>query len=104
MTNNYCYLGKSNKCYKECDKRCLSNNRYSLKDRINFEFRIVPDNLQTITTIYNSKILSVKPSEFNTNSFRIDILDEDFEEIQNIINTVKYNNRFEGKEFTNGNY
>ncbi len=104
MTNNYCYLGKSNKCYKECDKKCLTNNKYSLKDRMNFNFRIVPSNLQTITTIYNSKILSVKPSDFNASNIRIDILDESFDEIQNIINTVKSNNRFEGKEFTNGNY
>lgn len=104
MTNNYCYLGKTNKCYKECDRKCLTNNKYYLKDRMNFNFRIVPDNLQTITTIYNSKILSVKPSEFNNSSVRIDILDEDFNQIQNVINTVKSDNRFEGKEYTNGNY
>lgn len=104
MTNNYCYLGKTNKCYKECDKKCLTNNKYYLKDRMSFNFRIVPDNLQTITTIYNSKILSVKPSEFNNSSIRIDILDEDFNQIQNIINTIKSDNRFEGKEYTNGNY
>lgn len=104
MTNNYCYLGKSNKCYKECDRKCMNNKKYSLRDRMNFDFRIVPDNLQTITTIYNSKILSVKPSEFKTSNIRIDILDENVDEIQNIVNTVKSGNRFEGKEYTNGNY
>lgn len=104
MTNNYCYLGKSNKCYKECDKKCINNQKYSLKDRMNFDFRIVPDNTQTITTIYNSKILSVKPNEFKCNNLRIDILDENIDDIQNIINTVKSGNRFEGKEYTNGNY
>lgn len=104
MTNNYCYLGKSNKCYKECDKKCMNNKKYSLNDRMNFNFRVVPDNMQTITTIYNSKILSVKPQEFTTTNVRIDILDENINEIQNIINTVKSGNRFEGKDFTNGNY
>lgn len=104
MTNNYCYLGKSNKCYKDCDRKCLNNKRYSLKDRMNFDFRIVPDNMQTITTIFNSKTLSVKPHEFNCTNVRIDILDENIDDIQNIINTVKSGNRFEGKEFTNGNY
>lgn len=104
MTNNYCYLGKSNKCYKECDRKCMNRNKYSLKDRMNFEFRIMPDNMQTITTIYNSKTLSVKPQEFNATNVRIDILDENIDEIQNIIYTVKSGNRFEGKEFTNGNY
>lgn len=104
MTNNYCYLGKSNKCYKECDRKCLNNKKYSLKDRMNFNFRIVPDNLQTITTIYNSKTLSVKPQEFKCSNLRIDILDENLDEIQNVIDAVKQGNRFEGKEFTNGNY
>ena len=104
MTNNYCYLGKSNKCYKECDRKCMNRNKYSLKDRMNFEFRIMPDNMQTITTIYNSKTLSVKPQEFNATNVRIDILDENIDKIQNIIYTVKSGNRFEGKEFTNGNY
>lgn len=104
MTNNYCYLGKSNKCYKECDRKCMSGHKYSLKDRMNFDFRIVPDNLQTITTIYNSKTLSVKSQEFKSTNVRIDILDENIDEIQNVINTVKSGNRFEGKEFTNGNY
>ncbi len=104
MTNNYCYLGKSNKCHGDCTKRCSTNNKYYLKDRMNFKFRIIPDNTQGITTIFNSKTLSIVPSEFETHNFRIDIIDETIEEIQNIIDTVKSNSRFEGKDFTNGNY
>lgn len=102
MTNQYCYLGKSNKCYEKCDKKCLLNNKYSLKDRMEFKFRFIPDNMTTITTIYNSKTLSVQHDTINVNNIRIDILDENFEEIQNIIDTVKSNNRFEGKDYTNG--
>ena len=104
MTNNYCYLGKTNKCYPECDKKCLiKDNIYYLKDRMDFSFRIVPDNMATITTMYNSKTLSINPDDFNTNYARIDILDEDsIEKIQEIINTVKENSRFEGKDYTNG--
>lgn len=102
MTNNYCYLGKSNRCYESCDKKCMENNKFYLKDRMDFKFRFVPDNTSTLTTIYNSKTLSVLHNDINTSSIRIDILDEEFEEIQNIINTVKSNNRFEGKEYTNG--
>ena len=104
MTNHYCYLGKSNQCYDTCSKKCLENNHYYLSDRMNFHFEIIPDNFQTITTIYNSKILSVTPNIFKSNSIRIDILDEDFNQIQTIINTVKTNQRFEGKDFTNGKY
>jgi carbamoyl-phosphate synthase large subunit len=34
MNSNYCLLGKSNKCYKDCDKKCMNNNSYFLKDRL----------------------------------------------------------------------
>ena len=104
MTNNYCYLGKSNKCYKDCDKKCLNNSKFYLKDRMNFEFRIIPDNTCTITTIYNSKTLSVTYDDIDCSSVRIDILDETLDEIQNIIDTVKSGNRFEGKNYTNGKF
>ena len=104
MTNNYCYLGKSNRCYKDCKKLCLENSKFYLKDRLGFEFRIVPDNTCTITTIYNSKITSINYTDFinKINSVRIDILDENLDDIQKIINKVKKNERFEGKDFTNG--
>ena len=102
MTNGYCYLGKSNKCYKECTRKCENNSRFYLKDRMDFEFRIIPDNTSTLTTIYNSKTLSVKYDDIVCNSIRIDILDESLDEIQNIIDTVKLGNRFEGKDYTNG--
>ena len=104
MTNNYCYLGKSNKCYKDCDRKCLNNSKFYLKDRMSFEFRILSDNTSTITTIYNSKTLSVKYNDIHVDSVRIDILDENFDELQNIIDTIKSGNRFEGKEFTNGKF
>lgn len=103
MTMNYCPLGKSNHCYKECSKKCMENKKYYLKDRMDFKFRILPDNSQTITTIYNSKITSIEPSNFNINFARIDILDETILEINNIIQTVKLGNRLEGKDYTNGN-
>ena len=102
MTNQYCYLGKSNKCYEKCDKKCLLNNKYYLKDRMDFKFRFITDNMTTLTTIYNSKTLSVLHDSINVNNIRIDLLDEEFDEIQNIIDTVKSNNRFEGKDYTNG--
>ena len=104
MTNNYCYLGKSNKCYGECDRKCDKNSKFYLKDRMDFKFRILPDNTSTITTIYNSKTLSIKFDDIICDYVRIDILDESLDEIQNIIDTVKSGNRFEGKDYTNGNY
>lgn len=104
MTSSYCLLGNTNKCYPECSQKCKSEKKYYLKDRINFLFRIIPDNVQTITTIYNSKINSIETSEINNiANFRIDILNENIEEINNIINTVKEGKRLEGKNYTNGN-
>ena len=104
MTSSYCLLGKANRCYPECGQKCSLQNKYYLKDRMNFLFRILPDNIQTVTTIYNSKISSIDTNEINNIiNFRIDILDENIEEINEIINTVKQGNRLEGKEYTNGN-
>ena len=103
MTSNYCLLGNSNKCYPNCKQKCNSNNKYYLKDRMNFKFPVIPDNIQTITTIYNSKINSIETHELNIDNLRIDILDENIEEINSIINLVKSHNKLEGKEYTNGN-
>ena len=104
MTANYCLLGKSNHCYFECKKLCISNTKYYLKDRMNFNFRVIPDNIGTVTTIYNSKTTSISSSDLDFASFRIDILDEDIDAINNVIIAVKTGNRLEGKEYTNGNY
>ena len=103
MNMSYCLLGKANKCYKECSKKCMIKTNYELKDRIGMKFKIIPDNTQTVTTIYNCKTTSILPNEFNSNSCRIDILDENIDEIKNIINTVKNGQRFEGENYTNGN-
>lgn len=104
MSMNYCPLGKSNKCYPICDQKCMSNNDYYLKDRLNFKFPILPDNTQTVTTLYNSKITSIATDSFDTDfSIRIDILEENVNQIQEIINIVKSGNRIEGQDYTNGN-
>ena len=79
MTMSYCLLGKSNRCYSNCKHICLEDFDYYLIDRYNFRFKIVPDNIQTLTTIYNSRNLSVANVE--AKSIRFDILDETIEEI-----------------------
>ena len=100
----YGLLGKANKCYPNCDAKCNSCNKYYLKDRLGLNFEIIPDNIQTVTTIYNSKTTSIESTDFvSTNVFRIDVIDESIDDINNIVSIVKSGNRFEGKEFTNGN-
>lgn len=66
-------------------------------------FEILPDNIQTVTTVFNSKTTSINPNDFNVDYAKIDILHESIDEINNIINTVQASKRFEGKAYTNGN-
>ena len=82
MTMSYCLLGKSNRCYKDCKHLCLENNNYYLSDRYKFKFRVIPDNIQTLTTIYNSRNIYI--SNINANCIRYDILDETIDEINKL--------------------
>lgn len=104
MTMGYCLLGKANKCYPDCKALCKTDAKFTLKDRLGLNFRVLPDNIQTITTIYNSKTTSISHKDLNVDSVRIDILDENILEINNIIKNVKSGDRLEGKDYTNGNF
>ena len=79
MTMSYCLLGKSNRCYKDCKHLCLEDKKYFLSDRYNFKFRVIPDNTQTLATIYNSRNLAI--AHVNADCIRFDILDETIDEI-----------------------
>jgi len=103
MNSSYCLLGKTNNCYPECKMGCKSSNTYYLKDRLGFKFRIMPDNIQTVTSIYNSKITSIDTTPFNVDSVRIDILDENIDEINNIVQVVKSGKKLSGNQYANGN-
>ncbi len=111
MHTRYCLLGKTNMCYPECTAKCNSGNIYELKDRLNVKFRVIPDNIQTVTTIFNSKTLSISPDDTFGNSdkinynysIRLDILDESIDDINKLIETAILGKRLEGKEYTNGN-
>lgn len=103
MNINYCLSGKTNKCYPTCTARCNSDNKYYLKDRLNMNFRVLFDNIQTVSSIYNSKITSISPNDFDVDCVRVDIIDENIDEINNIVNLVHEGKRLEGKDYTNGN-
>lgn len=100
MTLHYCLLGQSNLCYKECTGKC---KEVYLKDRMGFLFPVISNPSGTITTIYNSKITSISSSCFNTDFVRIDFLDEEVSQMQEIINTVANGGKMKGKDYTNGN-
>ena len=103
MNINYCPLSKNNKCPKDCNHYCMKNTNYYLLDRLGFKFEIIPDNIDCITTIYNSKTLSIMPNEIHS-SLRLDFIHENVDTINSIIKSVKNNKKLEGKNFTNGNW
>lgn len=98
MTSEYCTIGSFKNCKGMCTK-----GKYILKDRMKFEFPIYTNRINCNTTIYNSKITSIMWKQLNLNSIRIDILEENIEEINKIVEVHKQNKRLEGKDYTNGN-
>ena len=104
MNIGYCLLGSSNLCYPRCDMKCKENSKFYLKDRLNMNFRLIPDNIQTISTLYNSKINSISYSNIKPDFVRISILDENIDEINEIIKCVKNDKPFTGPNFTKGNF
>lgn len=98
MTSEYCTIGT----FKNCNGMC-TKGKYVLKDRMNFEFPIYTNRINCNTTIYNSKITSIIWENLNIDSIRIDILEENIDEINNIIETHSKNQRLEGQNYTNGN-
>ena len=103
MNINYCPLSKNNKCFKGCKHYCMKNTNYYLIDRLGFKFEIIPDSIDCITTIYNSKTLSIMPPETKS-SFRLDFIHENVREMNSIIESVKNRKKIEGQDFTNGNW
>ena len=98
MTTEYCSIGTLKNCPAMCQK-----GRYTLKDRMGFEFPIYTDRINCNNLIYNSKITSISYKDLQTDSIKIDILEETREEIQRIIDIQKRGERLEGQDYTNGN-
>ena len=84
--------------------RCKTlSNKYYLRDRLGFNFRVLPDNIQTVTTIFNSKITCITDLKTNINSFRIDCIDESIDEINSIAKATFFGESLEGRQYTRGN-
>lgn len=103
MAMSYCLLGQTNKCYPNCGLYCKNNSNYYLKDGLGLEFKIIPDNLQTVTLLCNSKTLSIPTNDINIKNVRVDMIDENIDEINRILNTVYNRDKLEGQNYTNGN-
>lgn len=103
MVSNYCFLGKTNHCYPDCGQNCTKISKYYLKDRLGFEFRIIPDSSQTVTLICNSKTLSISTKDLPITSVRLDMIDETIEQMNEAINKAYVREKLEGMQYTNGN-
>ena len=103
MVAKYCLLGSANGCYPTCKSKCKENNSYYLRDRLGYLFKVIPNNLQSISNIYNSKTLSIEYDDLNIDYARIDILEETIPEINDIIKTVRNGKILEGPRYTTGN-
>ena len=68
-----------------------------------FEFRILPDNVQTVTTIFSSKTTCITHIDTGINSLRLDMIDETISEINTIAEVAFKQNKLEGKQYTYGN-
>ena len=105
MTSEYCPIGciAGGFCAgKKCSMPCLKNDKYFLRDRMNMEFRIISDNIDCQSQLFNSKICSIESNNLNVDSIRLDIIDENAIEVQNIINTHKAGRKLSGEKYTNG--
>ena len=103
MASSYCFLGKTNKCFPDCGTNCKRDNKYYLKDRLGFNFRVIPDSMQTVSLICNSKTLSISTKDLPINFVRLDFIDESISEINKAVDTAYNREKLEGLQYTNGN-
>lgn len=111
MTSEYCPLGSivggftaSQKCSAPCVTCYKKENpdKYYLRDRMNIDFRILPDNTDCQARVFNSKIISIETQNLNVDSIRIDSIDESASELQHAIDIHKIGKKLSGEIYTNG--
>ena len=67
-------------------------------------YRILNDNIQTITTIYNNRTTSISYKNIKTDFARVSILDETIDEINEVIEAVRNDKTFSGEDYTKLNF
>lgn len=107
MTSEYCPIGSVAGGFckeKKCSKPCLKNEKYYLKDRMNMNFRVISDNIDCQSKIYNSKTNSIETNKLYCDSLLLSTLDESFNEMQEAILIHKSGEKISGDKYTNGHY
>lgn len=63
----------------------------------------MPNSIETVTLICNSKTLSISTKDLPVNFVRLDILDESINEINEAVDKAYNREKLEGLQYTNGN-
>ena len=105
MTSAYCPVGAicgGFTANTKCSMPCTKGDKFFLRDRMNMDFRVLPDNVDCDSQIFNSKITSIKTSDLNVDSICIALLDEGAKEAQRIIDVHRNGEKLAGDQYTNG--
>lgn len=105
MTSEYCPIGAicgGFTAKSKCSMPCQKSDKFFLRDRLNMDFRVLPDNIDCQSQILNAKITSMETTGLYVDSIRIDVLDENLAEIQKIIDIHKSGKKLAGEVYTNG--
>lgn len=110
MVSEYCPVGSTfgNKsAKKECSGECMKDN-FTLIDRMNEKFRVLCDNYCRSHILNSLPINLIEEVDemkgFNISNFRVDFLDETYEEVKDVLNQVKTGKKNENKIYTKGHY
>ena len=104
MTMEYCPVGAICGGFskdKKCSMPCVKSDKYYLRDRLGINFRVIPDNIDCESQIYNSKITSIESRGVNVNSILINVIDEPIKEISKIIDIHQAGEKLSGDNYTN---
>ncbi len=107
MTSEYCPVGSLAGGFskdKKCSKPCQSKEPYYLRDRMQKDFRVLPDAIDCQCEIYNTNILSIETANVNSDSIRLDVLDESSQEMQKVIDTHRLGKKLSRELYTNGHF
>ena len=110
MVSEYCPIGSTfgGKCTsKNCDNQCVSST-FTLRDRMNQDFVIRTD-IFCRSHIYNTVPVNLiqeidEIKSLGVNSFRLDFVDENYEEVRQVIEALNKEEALKLKDYTKGHF
>ena len=110
MVSEYCPIGSTfgGKCTsKNCDNQCVSST-FTLRDRMNQDFVIRTD-IFCRSHIYNTVPVNLiqeidEIKSLGVNSFRLDFVDENYEEVRQVIEALNKEEALRLKDYTKGHF